>query len=1116
MADTSFLGGDIQSIVPGNTNFATRYGNSVTSLTGGGYVISWVEDPDGAPTPDGTDIFMQRFNADGSLNGGVTAVNTSLAGSQDSVATAGLTGGGFVTVWSSDADNKIYMQRNDAAGVALGANTAVNTATSGTRDVCTVTTMSTGGYIVSWAESINNLNGTFTIAMRYQRYDSAGVAQGSQATLASETVSEYLTSGFASVDLDAIEVTQLTGGNIAISWTRGGVGASPVAKTTIVNSSGVVVAGPFNPEQTIDNSGSNPQQQVVALGNGNLLVVYFYNFEPSPQTHGDVYGRIYDANGVAVGNEFAIADGTLNRRFDMFAAADGKGGAMVGWVLEHETLNERVIELQHISQTGTLIGDTTWALPHSYTQDSFFDIALLTNGNLVVTGQTGGSGSFSDIQHRLILDGEDGRFSSGNNVVVLGAGGEVVAALEGADTVTGGIGRDYISGGAGVDTISGGDEKDVIHGGTDGDILNGNNGDDLIFGDGGVDTISGGANNDVLDGGTDGDTINGEAGNDTIYGGGGADIIDGGTEDDTIYGFRHAAMDTGPDEVDHDESFINTLNGGTGNDRIYGGRGTDTINGNDGNDFLYGGDDQSEVSGADYFVASNGNDRIDGYDGIDILDYSQSTRAVTMILVNPGIAGEKMTAQTAANNNHPVYIQDIYNVEIIVGTLFADTLLGEELNDTLIGLTGGDTLNGGLGSDTLDYSLSLGAVTINLATNTASGGHANGDIISNFENVKGTALNDTLAGNSDANSLYGNSGNDVLGGSTGNDYFDGGTGEDTVDYRSSTGTNINVNLLLDTASGGHAQSDILDNIDNVYGSTAQRDILIGDNNANKLYGFGGDDSIRGEDGDDFLEGGAGADALNAGAGVNDWVSYRANTAAQANINLLANTYSGGDAQGDTLFFVENLEGSLTLRDILIGNDTTNFIIGNDGGDSIRGEGGNDTIDGGTGADSLNAGAGIDTLTYEKSSAGVTVDLNVATQSSGGDAAGDTLYFFENVTGSIYGDTISGNYQSNRLVGGLGADTLNGGTGSDYLTGGGGADTFRFTDLTFGSDSILDWQDGSDKISMALSIADDFTDFTITDNGTTYAVVRIIGVAGSAIIVQNSIAFTLDAADFVFV
>ena len=426
----------------------------------------------------------------------------------------------------------------------------------------------------------------------------------------------------------------------------------------------------------------------------------------------------------------------------------------------------------------------------------------------------------------------------------------------------------------------------------------------------------------------------------------------------------------------------------------------------------------------------------------------------------------------------------------------------------------------GGGNDTLDLS----GFKQNQKISIAGGGFSS---VGNFtdclsialraviENAIGGSGNDEISGGDVANHLFGQGGNDTLAGGLGADVLDGGKGVDAADYRLSTGSNVNVNLLAGTATGGHAAGDTFVSIENLLGSLTQQDILTGDNHNNAIYGNGGNDVLFGQGGNDYIVGGAGADSIDGGAGLYDWASYVTNAVGQINVNLLANTATGGDATGDTLIGIENLEGSLNMRSILIGSNSANILVGHNRNDTIRGEAGNDKIEGGGGADSLNGGAGIDTVSYKHSTAGVTVDLKLTKQVSTGDAAGDSLYLFENITGSNQADTLTGNKLANRLSGGLGADKLDGGTGSDDLAGGAGDDTFRFQDASFGTDHILDWQDGIDKISISLLLDSSFSGLCLTDNGTTSVTVR--GFDSSAtIVVQCTTAFTLDASDFIFI
>ncbi|WP_147157458.1 calcium-binding protein, partial [Reyranella soli] len=117
------------------------------------------------------------------------------------------------------------------------------------------------------------------------------------------------------------------------------------------------------------------------------------------------------------------------------------------------------------------------------------------------------------------------------------------------------------------------------------------------------------------------------------------------------------------------------------------------------------------------------------------------------------------------------------------------------------------------------------------------------------------------------------------------------------------------------------------------------------------------------------------------------------------------------------------------NDSLTGGPGDDQLEGGDGDDSLSGEAGNDTLRGGAGADQLRGDDGIDTATYLTSTSGLIADLGSAANNTG-EAAGDTYFNVENLTGSAYADTLRGNDGDNILTGGVGADSLAGGLGSD--------------------------------------------------------------------------------------
>ncbi|MBL4645600.1 MAG: hypothetical protein JKY99_03985, partial [Rhizobiales bacterium] len=118
------------------------------------------------------------------------------------------------------------------------------------------------------------------------------------------------------------------------------------------------------------------------------------------------------------------------------------------------------------------------------------------------------------------------------------------------------------------------------------------------------------------------------------------------------------------------------------------------------------------------------------------------------------------------------------------------------------------------------------------------------------------------------------------------------------------------------------------------------------------------------------------------------------------------------------------------------------LVGGIGSDLLAGGFGDDRLTGGAGSDNLDGGAGVDVAVYGTSSAGVTVDLDAGTGTSG-DASGDVLVGIESLEGSRFADTLSGDGGDNTLSGGAGDDILAGRGGADTLHGGSGTDVAVF-------------------------------------------------------------------------
>ncbi len=415
----------------------------------------------------------------------------------------------------------------------------------------------------------------------------------------------------------------------------------------------------------------------------------------------------------------------------------------------------------------------------------------------------------------------------------------------------------------------------------------------------------------------------------------------------------------------------------------------------------------------------------------------------------------------------------------------ADSLDGGTGNDTLVGGAGADTLSGGDGVDLADYSASQAAISINLANGTATGGDAQGDMLTGIENLTGTKYDDSFTGNSVANVIDAGAGVDTL-------TYQNATAGVTIAFAATDGSGIG-NVQTNKAAGGYAGDangdsylnfenfvgsgltdyigggsvamsfqlgggdDVFDTnaaltvVDTVYGDAGSDTIWSGGGN-DKLYGGIGNDRLYGEADNDLLVGGEGADTIDGGAGI-DTADYSA-SGGGVNVDLLAGTGSGGDAQGDTLSGIENLVGTIA-GDTLTGNAAVNIIEAGTG---------DDIIEGGAGADKLYGGDGSDTAGYAGSATNVKVSL-LTGLGNGGDAQSDVLYSIENLTGSNFNDILTGSAAVNILQGGNGDDTLEGDAGNDKLFGGIGTDILTGG---MGADE-LNGGDGTDRGDYATSL-----------------------------------------------
>jgi len=258
-------------------------------------------------------------------------------------------------------------------------------------------------------------------------------------------------------------------------------------------------------------------------------------------------------------------------------------------------------------------------------------------------------------------------------------------------------------------------------------------------------------------------------------------------------------------------------------------------------------------------------------------------------------------------------------IENAVGGSGNDTITGNAAGNIIEGGAGADKMDGGGGVNTLSYEHSSAGIYVDLATGQGNLGDAQGDTVSNFQNVIGSAHSDTIVGDQNNNTMEGGAGAD---------HFYGGGGIDTLSYAHSS-AGVTVNLGTSQASGGDAQGDTFLGFTDIQGSDFA-DTLTGDANANRLNGGGGNDVLNGGAGNDVLEGGAGNDRLTGGTGNDVLVGGAGHDTFVFN-GLFGNDRIEDFHSGEDVIEIAAVHGNQYLTFTQIGADTK---IADATGDSI--------------------------------------------------------------------------------------------------------------------------------------------------------------------------------------
>lgn len=457
-----------------------------------------------------------------------------------------------------------------------------------------------------------------------------------------------------------------------------------------------------------------------------------------------------------------------------------------------------------------------------------------------------------------------------------------------------------------------------------------------------------------------------------------------------------------------------------------------------------------------------------------------STTPLTITIGDPGVTEPDIDEGTGFNDTYNGTDNDdptkpiIYNAgggdDDATGGDGDDELKGEAGNDTLAGGAGDDTISGGAGNDSLSggsdtdtavFNINFANATISalgdylVATSAAEGT----DLIEN--DVEFLAFNDVIYSFADLYAVASNSApvavSDMV--AIGEDQVleidvianDTDADNDPLSVTMVSGQAISIGNPVTLISG--AIVSLLPNGTLSYDPNGTFETLETSETASEMVTYTISDG-------------------QGGTAIGDIIVTITGVSAGGD-GIVTGTTAGDIIDGTFVDFDgESISAGGQVIDAGAGDDR---IYDGTGDDTVDGGAGRDRFYAGAGADQYDGGADRDEVFYTTATAGLTVDMTNAANSTG-IAAGDTFADIEFLYGSDFDDVIIANGQ--RVFGLGGNDIIQDASGNQTLYGGSGSDTFRFVTGDGELDRIADFILNEDKIDVSLWGATQLSDLNI--------------------------------------
>lgn len=371
-----------------------QYFRSVTALADGGWLVTMESvGQDG----DNRGIYAQRFDANGDAVGEEQQVNTTTTGRQTGASTTLLAEGGWLVTWTSwnavGDDSEIYQQRYDADGATVGGETRVNTHVTSWQSDPLVTSRADGGWVVAWIS--NNQDGSGT-GMYQQVYDADGNTVGGESLVNSNTSGDQ--GGNPTI-------TTLADGGWVVIWTSGGQdGSFGGIYQQRYDADGGTVGEEIQVNTYTSGDQSLLGNGTVSLATGGWVVTWSSSGQDGDSS--GVYQQAYDANGDPLGAETRVNTYTGSTQLPRTVIALADGGWVQFWVSDDQDGSDYGVYQQVFNADGTAQGQETLVNTTTSGNQAYPQASALADGGWIVSWYSDSTGDYNVLQQRYAASGQ--------------------------------------------------------------------------------------------------------------------------------------------------------------------------------------------------------------------------------------------------------------------------------------------------------------------------------------------------------------------------------------------------------------------------------------------------------------------------------------------------------------------------------------------------------------------------------------------------------------------------------------------------------------------------------------------------------------------------------------